>query len=170
MFKGSNVAPIPKGEIVSKIGDAGKTVITKGPITKGINNGKAKTDQPWKIREGQEYKEKIIGKAQKTGPGHDTKSYREAIKAAKDKTSEKVYLNQGINKITGAKKGDKHYVKPNRRPDVAIKRKDGKIDQIEVPSKSDDPKLLRKRMEDTHSKLPKEMQGGRRDIKELNSK
>lgn len=116
-------------------------------------------DQPWSVREGQEYKLKIFGRGQQTGPGHDVRSYIEAYKAAQKPNVKEVYLNQGINKVTGAKKGDPHYIQPNRRPDVTIKRNDGRIDQIEVPSASDDPDLLLQRMNDTKSKLPESMQG-----------
>ena len=113
-------------------------------------------DQPWNIKEGQEWKEKIYGKAQKGKPGvsdgHDTRSYREAIKDAKNPNVEKVYLNQGMNKVLGAKKGDPNYTTPNRRPDVTTITEDGRIHQIEVPSATDKIPELRARMEDTKIK------------------
>ena len=52
-----------------------------------------------------------------------------------------------MNKVTGAKKGDPSYMKPNRKPDVTIVKKDGKIDQIEVRSASDYGPDLIKRMD-----------------------
>lgn len=53
----------------------------------------------------------------------------------------KIYVNKGLsNEIPGAK--------PNRRPDVMGVRHDGTIDQVEVPSKTDDPLALRNRMKD----------------------
>lgn len=53
----------------------------------------------------------------------------------------KVYVNKGLsNEIPGAK--------PNRRPDVMGVRHDGIIDQVEVPSKTDDPAALLERMID----------------------
>jgi RHS repeat-associated protein len=53
----------------------------------------------------------------------------------------KVYVNKGLsNEISGAK--------PNRRPDVMGVRHDGIIDQVEVPSKTDDPADLIERMID----------------------
>ena len=53
----------------------------------------------------------------------------------------KIYVNKGLsNEIPGAK--------PNRRPDIMGVRKDGLIDQVEVPSKTDDPLALRNRMKD----------------------
>lgn len=53
----------------------------------------------------------------------------------------KIYVNKGLtNEIPGAK--------PNRRPDVMGVRHDGKIDQVEVLSKTDDPLDLIERMID----------------------
>jgi len=53
----------------------------------------------------------------------------------------KIYVNKGIsNEIPGAK--------PNRRPDIMGIRKDGTIDQVEVPSKTDDIESLINRMND----------------------
>ncbi len=53
----------------------------------------------------------------------------------------KIYVNKGLSKeIPGAK--------PNRRPDIMGVRNDGIIDQVEVPSKTDDILALRKRMQD----------------------
>ena len=53
----------------------------------------------------------------------------------------KVYVNKGLsNEIPGAK--------PNRRPDVMGVRHDGILDQVEVPSKTDDPSALIERMID----------------------
>ena len=53
----------------------------------------------------------------------------------------KIYVNKGLsNEISGAK--------PNRRPDVMGVRHDGIIDQVEVPSKTDDPAALLERMID----------------------
>ena len=144
----------------------GNPVSTSSKLVEGFTPTK---DQPWTIREGQEYKLKVFGQGQKTGPGHDVRSYIEGYKAAQQPDVKEVYLNQGINKVTCPKKGDPHYIQPNRRPDVTIKRNDGRIDQIEVPSKSDDPDLLLQRMNDTRSKLPENMQG-EVDNKFLNNK
>lgn len=53
----------------------------------------------------------------------------------------KIYVNKGLsNEIPGAK--------PNRRPDVMGVRHNGRIDQVEVPSKTDDPADLIERMID----------------------
>ncbi|MDP3371281.1 MAG: hemagglutinin repeat-containing protein, partial [Candidatus Paracaedibacteraceae bacterium] len=116
---------------------------------------KAAKEQPWIIRPGQEWKGKVVGKAQKTGtPGHAGQSYKEAIKEAKKPDVEKVFLNRGLKKSSG------HPIqKPNNRPDVTIRTKDGKIHQTEVPSKTDKDYLLEKRMDDATSRLPKQMRG-----------
>ena len=54
---------------------------------------------------------------------------------------QKIYVNKGLsNEVPGAK--------PNRRPDVMGVRHNGIIDQVEVPSKTDDPLALRNRMKD----------------------
>jgi len=114
----------------------------------------ATKDQPWTMREGQEWKEKIVGSAQKTGTdGHATASYREAIKAAKQSDTEKVFLNRGYNKASDLK------IKSNRRPDVIIKKNDGTLHPREVPSKSDNVDILRARNEEALNKMPKHMRG-----------
>lgn len=52
-----------------------------------------------------------------------------------------VYLNKGLsNEIPG--------IRPNRRPDIMVVRKDGKIDQNKVPSKTDNIEDLIERMQD----------------------
>jgi hypothetical protein len=135
---------------------------TKGFLKKGSGMAKAakkpvkavKKEQPWVVREGQEWKEKIVGRAQKTGtPGHSVRSYREAIKASKKDDVEKVFLDRGYNRATGQK------IKSNRRPDVIIKTKDGKVHPREVPSKSDRVDILEKRNDEALKKLPKQMRG-----------
>lgn len=52
-------------------------------------------EQPWVVREGQEWKGKVVGQAQQTKTeGHAFRSYREAIAAAKSEETEKVFLNK----------------------------------------------------------------------------
>ena len=59
----------------------------------------------------------------------------------------KIYVNKGLsNEIPN--------VKPNRRPDImGVRRGSGLIDQIEVPSKTDNPGKLMKRMRDNQRLL-----------------
>lgn len=60
---------------------------------------------------------------------------------AKSENYDKLYVNKGLsNEVPGAR--------PNRRPDIMGVRKDGLIDQVEVPSKTDDPLKLIERMKD----------------------
>ena len=118
------------------------------------NPGRISKEQPWTVRDGQEWKEKVVGRAQKTGTdGHSFRSYREAIKAAKQEDVDKVLLNRGVNRVLDEK------IRPNRRPDVTVVRKTGRIDQVEVPSRTDKPRDLKIRMEDTRSNLPHNTRG-----------
>jgi hypothetical protein len=123
-----------------------------------------KKDQPWTIREGQEWKAKIKGTGQHTGQdtAHAFRSNRIAVEMAKRKDVTEVTIDRGVNRMLP--KGSK--IKPNRRPDVTYKTTDGKIHQIEVPSASDDPKKLIARMKDTKLKIPENMQG-RTDVKSI---
>ncbi|MGC4378613.1 LXG domain-containing protein [Fictibacillus sp. Mic-4] len=74
-------------------------------------------------------------------PGHWEAMVEKAEELAKREDVRRVYLNKGLsNEIPG--------IKPNRRPDIMVVRKDGKIDQYEVPSKSDNIEDLLERMED----------------------
>ena len=123
--------------------------------------GRISKEQPWTVRDGQEWKEKVVGRAQKTGTdGHSFRSYREAIKAAKQEDVDKVLLNRGVNRVLDEK------IRPNRRPDVTVVRKTGRIDQVEVPSRTDDVDLLRKRMDDTSNYFPRS-RVGKNDIKDI---
>ncbi len=64
----------------------------------------------------------------------------------------KIYVNKGLsNEIPGAN--------PNRRPDIMGVRQDGTIDQVEVPSKTDNPKELIDRMKANQDIIGKERAG-----------
>ncbi|WP_188669558.1 RHS repeat-associated core domain-containing protein [Saccharibacillus kuerlensis] len=70
--------------------------------------------------------------------GHWFASMRKAVEEAKKTDTTRVYLNKGLqNEVPRAK--------PNR-PDVMVVKSNGKINQYEVPSKTDDPAMLIKRM------------------------
>jgi hypothetical protein len=141
----------------SAIGSIGKDKVFKSAknVAEKVKF-KATKDQPWNIRPGQEWKEKIVGKGQKTGTdGHVLKSYKEAVGVAKKKEVTEVLVDRGINRLLP--KGSK--IKPNRRPDVAYKTSDGKIHQIEVPSKTDNIRDLNARMQETRNRLPDNSQG-----------
>ena len=82
-------------------------------------------------------------------PGHwETITGKVAELAATGKY-ETIYVNKGLsNEIPG--------VKPNRRPDImAVRKKDNKIDQWEVPSKSDKLPKLKERMAENKKKMGK---------------
>lgn len=59
---------------------------------------------------------------------------------------QKIYVNKGI-------RNEVKDVTPNRRPDITAVKKDGKIDLFEVPSKTDDPDALVKRMTEVRNQL-----------------
>ena len=52
-----------------------------------------------------------------------------------------LFVNQGLSNVIPG-------VRPNRRPDIIAIRRDGKVDQFEIPSKTDLDWKLEKRMED----------------------
>lgn len=63
-------------------------------------------------------------------------------------------MNRGMKKASGQSD-----ITPNTRADVTVVKKDGKINQFEVPSTTDDIEILQKRMDDTRDKLPLAQQG-----------
>jgi hypothetical protein len=131
------------------------------PKPKGTYSGLKvkKGEQPWTIRPGQEWKEKIIGRAQKTGTtGHDVRSYRIAIREAKKAETDAVLLNRGMKRATGEP------IAPNNRPDVTVVRKNGKVDQFEVPSSTDKIRTLRERMDKATTQVSKEQRGDNKII------
>jgi hypothetical protein len=147
----ANPAPRSSGGGPNPKGDPPSVVVVKkrsGPSKKAMR------DQPWNIRPGQEWKQKIIGKAQKTGtPGHAKESYKAAIREAKDPQMEKIYLNRGIRRVTKDASVEATFTR-NRRPDVTAVKKDGKIQQVEVQSKTDDAADLTARMQQVQARLP----------------
>ena len=97
----------------------------------------------------------IIGRAQSTGtPGHAFRSYREAVQMARSGQYETIYLNRGYNKAFYPR-----YVSPNRRPDVLGIRRTGRVDAIEVPSRTDIISDLIRRNEEIMRRLPLERRG-----------
>jgi hypothetical protein len=122
-------------------------------VTKSLPAQKARISVP-EVRPGQEWRQKVHGTAQKTGtPGHNIRSMRVAIEAAKKPDTLRVHLDHGYNRVTGEK------IKSNCRPDVSVVKTDGTVHPIEVPSKTDNLDFLRERNDEALSKLPKEMRG-----------
>jgi len=76
-------------------------------------------------------------------PGHWDTMVDKAIDLAQHSDAEEIWLNKGLSNVNEINKID-----PNRRPDLMVKRADGKIDQYEVPSITDDPDNLWVRMQD----------------------
>ncbi len=91
-----------------------------------LRTASAKASKDWKL--------KISGTAQSTSPGHAVRTYREAIREAKDKLVKEVHIDHGYNRALGLKPGT---IKPNRRPDVLSIYYDGTVKRIEVKSRSD---------------------------------
>ncbi len=87
-----------------------------------------------KVAEDPLWKDKIDGSAHGSN-AHKVRTYREAIKAAKDPNVESVHLNHGYNR---ALELEPKTISPNRRPDVTIRYKNGTVGRIEVFSKTDD--------------------------------
>lgn len=87
---------------------------------------------------------KIFGNAQQTGNdgAHAFRSYREAILLARNPEVEAVYLNRGYN--AGLELAPRTII-PNRRPDVLARYFDGRVDRVEVFSRTDNANLLRSR-------------------------
>ncbi|MCA0370694.1 MAG: hypothetical protein LCH26_06295 [Proteobacteria bacterium] len=103
------------------------------------------------------WRSKIYGTAQKTKTkGHDVRSMRVAIEAAKDPNVLRVHMDHGVNRAVGLTGDARIY--SNRRPDVTIIKKDGTVDFIEVPSRTDDVDFLLSRIREAMHKLPEGMQ------------
>lgn len=117
---------------------------SKAKITKDASSHpgvqKTSVDKKWKE------KFEIDAKAQST-PGygdkrHAVRSYKEAIKLAKDPNVEKVYLDKGYNKSLGL---PAKTIQPNGRPDVTAVYKNKDVARVEVVSKTDKVSNLRNR-------------------------
>lgn len=90
------------------------------------------------------WKAKIDGTAQATGNDatHQIRTYREAIRLAKDPNVESVHLDHGYNRALDL---DRKTISPNRRPDVLALYKNKDVGRVEVQSTWDDPAVLRSR-------------------------
>lgn len=139
---------VAAGAPTAKVGES--TVVESG--VSGAPHTLAK-DQRWTVRPEQEYKFKIHGKGQRTGPEHAPESYRQAIELAKKDHVVRVHLNQGYRRATGIE------VKPNRQPDVLWLHEDGTFHAIEVASKTDNIAELYRRNKEVMDQLPEHMQG-----------
>lgn len=104
---------------------------------KSPGDNRARVDRP-----NQPWREKIFGRAQKTGTvGHAVRSAREAVAAAKDPNTERVSMNQSLRTTTGDKDVS------NVRPDVTIVSKPDEsgtkdVSIKETPSNSQTPSAV----------------------------
>lgn len=98
----------------------------------------------------------IFGRPQVTSPGHAQKIFNMATDMANSGSYKSVYMHSKWSKIlegTGVK------VSPNRLPDIAGIRLDGKIDMIEIASKTDDLTKLLERNKAIWNQLPAHLRG-----------
>ncbi|MBI9019618.1 MAG: Hint domain-containing protein [Phycisphaerae bacterium] len=109
----------------------------------GFGNSKKIINKSWKA--------KIVGTGQKTGtPGHQFRTFREAIAEAKKTDVMRVHLDHGYNRSLGLPPKS---ISPNRRPDVVSIYADGRVKRFEVVSKSDRPAELMQRNLDLDNQL-----------------
>lgn len=100
---------------------------------------------------------KIKGNPQTTGtPGHAEHMRALAEKYAKMLTVKFVYLDRQYRTIT-VLAGNK--LTNERRPDLVIEHASGRLDVVEVRSKTDDPRELSERNLEVIAELPKEKRG-----------
>lgn len=115
------------------------------------------------------WRDKIQGKPQKSSretKGHGTTMYNIAVKYAKKKTVELVFLDTSYYLIFKLKKPTGTENPEGRQPDVFIKFKDGTHLAIEVRSDTDDPDVLRDRNEAFLNTLPPASKG-RVEVEEI---
>jgi len=111
-------------------------------------------EQGLNIRPGQEWKELIKGRPQVTGTeGHDFTSIEVAIEWAQSGLYKEIRLNRAYKTVTGVQ------TTPRRLPDVIGIRHDGKVDVVEVQSKTDVRQELLERNEEAMKQLPESMRG-----------
>jgi hypothetical protein len=115
---------------------------------------KSAWEQGLNVRPGQEWKELIKGRPQVTGTeGHDFTSIEVAIEWAKSGMYKEIRLNRAYKTATGVQ------TTPRRLPDVIGIRHDGKVDVVEVRSRTDNEKELRQRNQEAMKQLPESMRG-----------
>jgi hypothetical protein len=143
----------------TNVNDTKKFVVEK--FVENFKNGQfpSPTDKEIKDLEAIDpnWKNKIIGNPQVTGtPGHAEQMNAIAEKYAKQTTVKFVYLDRQYRTIT-VMAGNK--LTNQRRPDVVVEHMSGRLDVIEVRSKTDDPRDLTQRNLEVMQGLPKSMQG-----------
>ncbi|WP_420768690.1 pre-toxin TG domain-containing protein [Parageobacillus thermoglucosidasius] len=125
-----------KGTMMNIVGNTGNRAVGKG--TGGVAKGTGKGANNKIVYPSKPHTNKTLG--------HWEAMVDKAEELAKRDDVVKVYLNKGLsNEIPG--------ITPNRRPDIMVVRSDGKIDQYEVPSKTDNIDDLISRMRDNQRLL-----------------
>ncbi|WP_256833375.1 pre-toxin TG domain-containing protein [Parageobacillus thermoglucosidasius] len=132
----SGVEREAKGTMMNIVGNTGNSAVGKG--TGGVAKGTGKGANNKIVYPSKPHTNKTLG--------HWEAMVDKAEELAKRDDVVKVYLNKGLsNEIPG--------ITPNRRPDIMVVRSDGKIDQYEVPSKTDNIDDLISRMRDNQRLL-----------------
>jgi YD repeat-containing protein len=134
---GAGIAQLNKlpilGSTLPQLGRSVTGLINRTPVSTASHNV---LDKSWRF--------KIDGQAQRTGDNswHQIRTYREAIKLAKDPQVVSVHLDHGYNRALGL---NPKTISPNRRPDVVAIYSDGRVARVEVMSKTDSVAILRSR-------------------------
>lgn len=111
--------------------------------------------QNWNNIVGNEHKLKIVRSPQHTGTQHHARAMAlKALEYAKQDDVSLVFMDQGIKKISGIN------IQPNRRSDITVVYKSGRIKLIEVASKTDKRLDLQARLDKASKALPQSMRGG----------
>jgi hypothetical protein len=98
----------------------------------------------------------IFGRPQVTSTEHAQKIFNMATDMANSGSYKSVYMHSKWSKIL---EGTRANVSPNRLPDIAGIRLDGKIDIIEIASKTDDLTKLLERNKEIWNQLPSHLRG-----------
>jgi len=125
------IPELPKNEVQKNFLEVTRAANNVGS---GIGGNKNFVNKVWK-------KKIVMPDAPHTNgtPGHWFAIKRKAVELPKMDDVEKVFINKGLSNIVPD-------AKPNRRPDIMVKRITGLIDQFEVPSKTDVRANLIRRM------------------------
>ncbi|MFN9197978.1 MAG: polymorphic toxin-type HINT domain-containing protein, partial [Planctomycetaceae bacterium] len=98
----------------------------------------------------------IFGRPQVTSPGNAQKIFNMSTDMANSGSYKSVYMHSKWSKIP---EGTGVQVSPNRLPDIVGIRLDGKIDMIEIASKTDDLTKLLERNTAIWNQLPAHLRG-----------
>jgi hypothetical protein len=146
----AGVTMVPElGAIVKDVGILAKGLKTEAKVAEAVNDANKAASAATKAESTAESTvAKMQGNSQKTGtPGHDTTSSSIAKEMANSGEYETVHENQTLKTITGGK------VDSNLRPDVAGATIEGKVDVVEIPSKSQTVQQMQKKVQTMENQL-----------------